>query len=80
MTRIAWAYFSASVIFLTWLSGCQTPTSSPNGGAIQVERQNEDCLYLNVWTGAESLDERRPVMLWIHDGALITGFIFSISA
>lgn len=33
---------------------------------------SEDCLYLNVWTGAEP-EERRPVMVWIHGGALTSG-------
>jgi para-nitrobenzyl esterase len=33
----------------------------------------EDCLYLNVWTAAKSPSERRPVMLWIHGGALAIG-------
>ncbi len=28
---------------------------------------SEDCLYINVWTQAES-DERLPVMVWIHGG------------
>ena len=32
--------------------------------------QSEDCLYLNVWTGAEGAAEKRPVMVWIHGGAL----------
>ena len=32
---------------------------------------HEDCLTLNVWTPA--LDGRRPVMVWIHGGALIEG-------
>jgi para-nitrobenzyl esterase len=33
---------------------------------------NEDCLYLNVWSpGAD--DKRRPVMVWIHGGAFISG-------
>ncbi len=41
--------------------------------ATRVNEQSEDCLYLNIWTGAESSDERRPVMLWIHGGTLITG-------
>ena len=33
----------------------------------------EDCLYLNVWTGAADATERRPVMVWIHGGALVFG-------
>ena len=33
---------------------------------------SEDCLYLNVWTPAES-DEQLPVMVWIHGGALTRG-------
>jgi para-nitrobenzyl esterase len=34
---------------------------------------NEDCLYLNVWSAAKSASERRPVMVWIHGGALVIG-------
>ncbi|WP_157885635.1 carboxylesterase/lipase family protein [Pseudohongiella nitratireducens] len=33
---------------------------------------SEDCLYLNVWSKA-SADERKPVMVWIHGGALTRG-------
>ncbi|MFC1493945.1 carboxylesterase/lipase family protein [Thermodesulfobacteriota bacterium] len=33
----------------------------------------EDCLYLNVWTGAKKADEKRPVMVWIHGGAFVGG-------
>lgn len=29
---------------------------------------SEDCLYLNVWTGASSAGERRPVIFWIYGG------------
>jgi para-nitrobenzyl esterase len=35
------------------------------------EAQNEDCLFLNVWTPA--LSGRRPVMVYIHGGAYNTG-------
>jgi para-nitrobenzyl esterase len=38
-----------------------------------VEPQSEDCLYLNVWTGAKVPAERRPVMVWFHLGAFIFG-------
>ena len=34
---------------------------------------SEDCLYLNVWTGANSADELRPVMLYIYGGAFNEG-------
>ena len=34
---------------------------------------SEDCLYLNVWTPAKSADEKRPVMVWVHGGALTRG-------
>lgn len=34
---------------------------------------SEDCLYLNVWTGAQGAQERRPVMVWIHGGGYTTG-------
>ncbi|HET9531512.1 MAG TPA: carboxylesterase/lipase family protein, partial [Blastocatellia bacterium] len=36
------------------------------------QKQSEDCLYLNVWTAAKP-GERRPVMVWIHGGALTRG-------
>ena len=33
----------------------------------------EDCLYLNIWTGAQSVNEKRPVIVYIHGGAFING-------
>ncbi len=36
------------------------------------EPQNEDCLFLNIWSpGLDSL--RRPVMVWIHGGVFMRG-------
>jgi para-nitrobenzyl esterase len=45
------------------------------GGAIAGIPEDEDCLYLNVWTAAKSASERRPVMVWLHGG----GFQFGTS-
>jgi para-nitrobenzyl esterase len=40
------------------------PQSMPQG--MPVPAMSEDCLFLNVWTGAKSSREHRPVMVWIH--------------
>jgi para-nitrobenzyl esterase len=34
---------------------------------------SEDCLYLNVWTGAANASERRPVLVYIFGGAFTEG-------
>ena len=34
---------------------------------------SEDCLYLNVWTAAESPDEKRPVYVYIYGGGNTEG-------
>jgi para-nitrobenzyl esterase len=46
---------------------CPQPRSQPG------QRMDENCLYLNVWTGASSSKERRPVMVWIHGGGFFEG-------
>jgi len=38
----------------------------PRPGTEPANMMNEDCLTLNVWTGAASATERRPVIVWIH--------------
>lgn len=37
-------------------------------------KQSEDCLYLNIWTPANTVDEKLPVAFWIHGGAFMHGF------
>src|SRR5580698_5340491 len=36
-------------------------------------KTSEDCLYLNVWTAANSANARMPVMFWIYGGAYTEG-------
>lgn len=44
------------------------------GGPQEV---SEDCLYLNVWTGAKNVAEKRPVMVWIYGGGFGIGMTSS---
>ena len=41
--------------------------------APDIEDMSEDCLTLNVWTRAVSKEEKLPVMVWFHGGALVWG-------
>lgn len=34
---------------------------------------SEDCLYLNVWTAAQSRSDRRPVIVWSYGGGFYLG-------
>src|SRR5262249_10645686 len=40
--------------------------------AVPTWPQSEDCLFLNIWTGAAGGD-KRPVMVWLHGGGLTRG-------
>lgn len=35
---------------------------------------DEDCLYLNVWTGAKDPNEKQPVLVWFYGGGLQWGY------
>jgi para-nitrobenzyl esterase len=49
---------------------CTQGGGGPNANAPAT---SEDCLYLNVWTAAESAAERRPVMVWLYGGGFFGG-------
>ncbi len=46
--------------------GSYPPESAP-------EPTSEDCLYLNIWTPAQTAAKPLPVMVWIYGGALENG-------
>ena len=52
---------------------CYQQTLEEGFYATDPQPTSEDCLYLNVWTGASSNDDKLPVMVWIHGGAFIMG-------
>jgi para-nitrobenzyl esterase len=55
--------------------GFASPQNALDAGALpgmDVGRQDEDCLTLNVFTPAADAG-RRPVMVWIHGGAFVIG-------
>ena len=50
----------------------QNPTELSVIAPREPEPQNEDCLYLNIWTPGID-DKRRPVLFWIHGGGFTIG-------
>ena len=50
----------------------QNPPESSILAAPQPEPQDEDCLYLNIFTPGLD-DARRPVLFWIHGGGFTSG-------
>ena len=51
----------------------QAPRPSGSISDFGVETDDEDCLYLNIWSAAEGPGEKRPVMLWVHGGGFSYG-------
>jgi para-nitrobenzyl esterase len=55
--------------------GAECPQTQYGDGSIYIrplQKQSEDCLFVNVWTPAKA-GERLPVLVWIHGGALTRG-------
>lgn len=46
----------------------------PQPPILQMTRQSEDCLTLNVWTAAKKSGPKLPVMVSIHGGGFIAGW------
>jgi para-nitrobenzyl esterase len=46
---------------------CMRPAADP------AFEPSEDCLYLNVWRPAGAPARKRPVIVWIHGGAFVSG-------
>lgn len=38
-----------------------------------AEKKSEDCLYLNIWTPAKTMNEGLPVVIYFNGGGLIAG-------
>ncbi|MFI9776783.1 carboxylesterase/lipase family protein [Streptomyces sp. NPDC051956] len=56
------------------LFGPMCPQAPSEAAATGVDvPMSEDCLSLNIWTGAPSREERRPVLVWIYGGGFREG-------
>ncbi len=61
---------------------CMQPPYASEGGLIANEfmgvqmPMDEDCMYLNIWTPAESEEEKLPVAVYFHGGAYTTGLSY----
>jgi len=55
--------------------GAAAPGAAPQAPAAPPREpaRAEDCLYLNVWTSANSPNDKRPVMVWIYGGGFTGG-------
>ncbi|CAJ0926986.1 unnamed protein product, partial [Mesorhabditis belari] len=51
----------------------QYKAACPQGPGPMCGNQSEDCLYLNVYSPNVSTQNKYPVMIWIHGGALVSG-------
>lgn len=52
---------------------CPQPVIEQGFYTTEARPMSEDCLFLNIWTGASSGNADLPVMVWIHGGAFLLG-------
>lgn len=60
---------------LNWPNNCIQNPATVKEGKFVHKNFSEDCLYLNIWSRDVNVNEhnRRPVLVWIHGGALLFG-------
>ena len=56
-----------------YAASCMQKPGIPVSAGGTAGALSEDCLYLNVWTPRTGAAGKRPVMVWIHGGALVFG-------
>ena len=56
-----------------YAASCMQKPGIPVSAGGTAGALSEDCLYLNVWTPQAGAGGKRPVMVWIHGGALVFG-------
>ena len=56
-----------------YAASCMQKPGIPLSAGGSAGALSEDCLYLNVWTPQTGVSGKRPVMVWIHGGALVFG-------
>lgn len=56
-----------------YAASCMQKSGIPVSAGGTAGALSEDCLYLNVWTPRSGVGGKRPVMVWIHGGALVYG-------
>ena len=66
----SWTEVRDARVFGEVVAQVASPLAATMGGRAPVT--GDDCLNLNVWTPATG-DGARPVMVWIHGGAYVTG-------
>ncbi len=74
--NLGWACAAACISGQSVHSRCERAgrtTKSHSCSSGTTATRVEDCLRLNIWTPATGTGPKRPVMVWLHGGAFLTG-------